>query len=188
MLGNGDGGLRLLMTGGDLGALLVDLSGLEFGNAILSALGMPKRTPIECMIADFSLQKGQLNTRTLLLATKEGNVHGAGSVNLRNETVNYKLSTEAAHFSIGSLHTPIDISGPLKSPSIRPEVGELAVRAGLAVGLAVLLPPLAILPTMQFGEDESRECAARISSIPPSERAKAAPAGARPVSARRRGR
>jgi uncharacterized protein involved in outer membrane biogenesis len=188
MLGNGDGGARLLMIGGDLSALLVDLSGLEFGNAILSALGLPQRTPVECMIADFSLQKGLLNTRTLLLVTKEANVHGAGSVNLRNETIDYKLNTEAAHFSIGSLHTPIDIKGPLKSPSIRPEVGELAVRGGIAGALAVLLPPLAILPTIEFGQDESRECAARISSVGRSERAKATPAPAAPVPARRRGR
>jgi hypothetical protein len=34
---------------------LVDLSGLEFGNALLSALGFPKRTPVECMIAEFSI-------------------------------------------------------------------------------------------------------------------------------------
>ena len=182
MLGNGDGGVRLLMIGGDLSALLVDLSGLEFGNALLSALGMPQRTPIECMLADFSLQKGLLNTRTLLLVTKEANVHGAGWVNLRNETVSYKLNTKAAHFSIGSLHTPIDISGPLKSPRIRPEGGELAARGGAAAALAVLMPPLAILPTIEFGQDESRECAARISSVRPSERAKAAPAAAAPTS------
>jgi AsmA family protein len=109
MLSNGDGELRLLMLGGDLSALLVDLSGLEFGNALLSAMGIPQRTPIQCMIADFALQKGLLNTRTLLLATKEANFHGAGVVDLRNETVDYKLNTEAAHFTIGSLHTPIQI-------------------------------------------------------------------------------
>jgi uncharacterized protein involved in outer membrane biogenesis len=189
MLGNGDGGLRLLMIGGDLSALLVDLSGLEFGNALLSALGMPKRTPVECMIADFSLQKGLLNTRTFLLVTTEANVHVTGWVDLRNETVNLKLNTQAAHFSIGSLHTPIDITGPLKHPSIRPETGELAVRGGTTAALAVLLPPpLAILPTIEFGQDESRECAARISSVRPSERAKAVPAAAAPVRARRRGR
>jgi uncharacterized protein involved in outer membrane biogenesis len=188
LLGNGDGQLRLLMTGGDLSALLVDLSGLEFGNALLAALGMPKRAPVECMIADFSLQKGLLNTRTLLLVTKEANVHGTGWVNLRNETVDYKLNTKAAHFSIGSLHAPIDISGPLKSPRIRPEVGELAARGGTAGALTVLLPPLASLPTIEFGQDESRECTARISSVRPSERAKAVPVAAAPVPARRRGR
>ena len=181
MLGNGDGGLRLLMIGGDLSALLVDLSGLEFGNALLSALGMPQRTPVECMIADFSLQKGLLNTRTLLLVTKEANVHGTGWVNLRNEAIDYKLNTKAAHFTVGSLHAPIDISGPLKSPRIRPEAGGLAMRGGAAAALAVLMPPLAILPTIEFGQDESRECAARISSVQPSERAKAAPAATAPA-------
>ncbi len=188
MLGNGDGQARLLMTGGDLSALLVNLSGLEFGNALLSALGMPKRTPIECMISDFALKKGVLDTRTFLLVTKEANVHGTGSVNLRNETVNVKLNTEAAHFSIGSLHAPIDITGPLKSPSIRPELGERALRSGAAAGLAALMPPLAILATIEFGKDASHECAARISAIPRSERAKAAPAAPTRAPARRRGR
>jgi hypothetical protein len=42
-------------------------------------------------------------------------IHGTGSVNLRSETIDYKLNTEAAHFSIGSLHTPINIKGPLKA-------------------------------------------------------------------------
>jgi hypothetical protein len=186
MLGNGDGQLRLLMIGGDLSALLVDLSGLELGNAILAALGLPQRTPVKCMVADFSLQKGLLNTRTLLLVTKEANIHGTGSVNLRSEAIDYKLNTEAAHFSIGSLHTPIDIKGQLKSPSIRPEVGKLAARGGIAAVLAAVMPPAAILATIEFGKDESRECAARISSIPRSERAKAARAA--PVSARRRAR
>jgi uncharacterized protein involved in outer membrane biogenesis len=188
LLGNGDGGLRLLMIGGDLRALLVNLSGLEFGNALLSALGLPQRTPVECMIADFTLQKGLLNTRTLLLVTDEANVHGTGSVNLRNETVDYNLNTEAAHFSIGSLHAPIHLTGPLKGPSIRPEVGELAARAGIAGALAAVMPPLAILPTIEFGKDESHECAARISSIRRSERTKAAPAGSSPAPTRRRGR
>jgi hypothetical protein len=186
-LGNGDGGLRLLMTGGDLSALLVDLSGLELGNAILSSLGMPERTPVECMISDFALQKGLLNTRTFLLVTKEANVHGAGWVNLRNETMDLKLNTTAAHFSIGSLHTPIHITGPLKSPGIRPEVGELMARGGIAGALGVVMPPLAILGTIEFGKDESRECAARISSVSPSDRAKAAPTTGR-APARRRGR
>ncbi|MGA8756603.1 MAG: hypothetical protein WB611_09755 [Stellaceae bacterium] len=60
---------------------------------------------------------------------------GAAWVNLRNETVDNKLTTKAAHFSIGSLHTPIDIIRPLKHPSIRPVVRELALRGGAAAAL-----------------------------------------------------
>ncbi|MBN8902070.1 MAG: cobaltochelatase subunit CobN, partial [Rhodospirillales bacterium] len=51
-LANGNGGLRFGMAGGDLSALLVDLSGLQFGNAILSALGVPQRTKVECLVGD----------------------------------------------------------------------------------------------------------------------------------------
>jgi hypothetical protein len=36
--------MKMAMAGGDLSALLVDLSGLQFGNALLSALGFPKKT------------------------------------------------------------------------------------------------------------------------------------------------
>jgi hypothetical protein len=89
-------------------------------------------------------------------------------------------------FRVGSLHTPINIKGPLKGPSVRPEVGGLAARGGIAAALAAVMPPAAILATIEFGKDESRECAARISSIPSSERAKAATAA--PVPARRRAR
>jgi len=41
LMANGNGGMKMAMAGGDLSALLVDLSGLQFGNALLSALGMP---------------------------------------------------------------------------------------------------------------------------------------------------
>ena len=44
MLANGNGGVRMGMAGGDLSSLLVDLSGLQFGNALLSALGS-RRAP-----------------------------------------------------------------------------------------------------------------------------------------------
>ncbi|NIB50027.1 AsmA family protein, partial [Salmonella enterica subsp. enterica] len=37
MRGDGDGELRLFMTGGDISALLVNLAGLDFGNVLVSA-------------------------------------------------------------------------------------------------------------------------------------------------------
>ena len=41
LMANGNGEVKMAMAGGDLSALLVDLTGLQFGNALLSALGMP---------------------------------------------------------------------------------------------------------------------------------------------------
>ena len=157
LLAHGDGGFRLGMSGGNLSALLVDLAGLEFGNALLSALGIPTRANLQCFAAGFVLYKGMLGTRQLILDTSEARVEGTGGVNLATEAIDYKLTTDAKHFSIGTLPTPIDITGHLKSPSIRPEIGPLALRAGAAVGLGILFPPAALLPTIQFGtgDDDS---------------------------------
>ncbi len=157
LLGNGNGGLRLGMAGGDLSALLVNLSGLQFGNALLSALGVPERTQVECLVDDMALQHGILAIQALVLDTGEAIVNGAGAINLKTEAIDLQLRTDAKHFSIGSLPAPINIGGTLKSPSIRPGA-ELAARGGLAAGLGVLFAPLALLPTIQLGVGDDHRC------------------------------
>ena len=158
LLGHGDGGLKLGMAGGNLSALLVDIAGLQFGNALLSALGIPQRADLQCFAADFALKSGVMNTKMMIVDTSEARVTGTGDVNLRNETVDYTLTTKSKHFSVGSLESPIDISGKLKSPSIKPQIGPLAAKAGAAVGLGILFPPAALLPTIQFGTGDDDVC------------------------------
>ena len=165
LLGRGNGGLKLGLQGGNLSALLADLAGLEFGNALLSALGIPNRAELRCFVADFSLLHGILSTKTLLVDTSESQIHGTGDVNLSNETIDYKIKADSVHFSIGTLPTPIDVTGPLKSPSIKPEIGPLAARAGAAVGLGVLFPPAALIPLIQLGVGEDNTCAAQAGPI-----------------------
>ncbi|WP_051361828.1 AsmA family protein [Solimonas soli] len=163
MLGSGDGDFRLFMTGGDISALLVNLAGLDLGNSLVSALGLPRRAEMRCMVADFGLDDGQLDTRTMVVDTSEANVVGKGGVNLRDERIDYEIRTQPKRINVGSLATPIDVKGPLRSPSIRPEAGPLAVRGGAAVALGVLLTPLAaLIPTIQLGLGEDNDCVALI--------------------------
>ncbi len=158
LLGNADGELTLVSVGGNLSSLLVDLSGLQFGNALLSALGVPARTEIECLIADFGLQRGRLETRTLVLDTDSHVVTGGGVAGLGREILDLWLRTSSKNVTIGSLTTPISIGGTFKNPSIMPEVGELAARGAAAVGLGLIFPPLALLPTIQLGVGENNQC------------------------------
>ncbi len=159
MLGNGNGKLDLYMSGGNLSALLVDLSGLEFGNAVLSALGIPDRAELQCLIGQFALQRGVLATRTMLIDTSEAVISGQGTVDLGHERLNYEIRTEAKYFTVGSLPAPIGISGTFKNPSIGPDMASLGARGGIAAGLGVMLPPLALLPTIQFGVGDDNRCA-----------------------------
>ena len=156
---NGDGEIVLGMAGGDLSALLVDLSGLEFGNAILSALGVPKRTQVECLVADVVLERGVLRPRAMILDTGEAIVRATGTVSLRDDAVNLTIRTTPKHFTIGSLPGPILVGGTLTHPRVLPGA-EAAARAGAAGALAALLPPLAVLPTIQFGTDDHHRCQA----------------------------
>jgi len=166
VLAHGNGELKLYMgSGGNLSALLVDLSGLEFGNAVLSALGVPDRAKIQCLITDFVLQQGVVNARTLVLDTDEARVGGKGDINLRDETLKLVLNTESKHFSIGSLPAPVDIGGTLGKPSVLPDLAVVGARAGAAVALGVLLTPLgALLPTIQLGTGEDGACAGLLSN------------------------
>jgi uncharacterized protein involved in outer membrane biogenesis len=159
MMGQGNGELKLiLLGGGNLSALLVDLTGLQFGNALLSALGVPNRADLKCFVTDLPLNQGILDTKVLLAETSEGRITGKGSVNFRDQTLDYSITTRSKNFSIGSLPGPINLTGPLGSPSIRPGA-EIVARAGAAVGLGVLLTPLgALLPTIQFGVGNDNAC------------------------------
>ncbi|WP_325684859.1 AsmA family protein [Rhodopila sp.] len=157
---NGDGSVQLVMSGGgDLSALLVDLSGLQFGNALLSALGIPARDQIRCFVGDWALRHGVLSTRTMILDTASNVVSGSGDVNLDNEMLDYHVATKSKHFSIGTMPTPIAITGSFKHPSIRPEAVPLLARGAAAVGLGFLFPPAALLPTIQFGVGDDAGCA-----------------------------
>ncbi len=177
MLGNGNGGVDLYMSGGDLSALLVDISGLEFGNAILSALGVPNRAKVQCFVGQFTLARGVLGTKLLLLDTGEGVINGTGDINLRDELIDYHLRTHSKHFSVGSLPTTINLSGTFKHPSVLPGLVELGIRGGLAVGLGILAPPLALLPTIQLGVGNDNRCGEAVAqptgAAPPAARAPA---------------
>jgi uncharacterized protein involved in outer membrane biogenesis len=152
LVGHGDGGIKLLLAGGNLSALLVDLSGLELGNAILSALGIPNRAALQCLAVDMALHDGVLRTQTFLIDTSEADVLGSGDIDLARERLDFQVRTLSRSFSVGSLPTPIRITGTFKDPHIAPAAGPLAVRTGEAIGLGVLLTPLAaLLPTVQFG-------------------------------------
>ena len=177
IMAHGSGDLKLFMTGGDLSALLVDLAGLDFGNSVLSLLGIPNRTPVRCMVVDMPLEQGILSTHTLLIDTTEANVIGSGSINLRNESIDYKVRTDPKHFAVGKLNVPVDITGLLKSPSVLPDPGALAARGGAAAALGVLLTPLAaLLPTIQLGLGHDTDCSKTIADVGNEGRNKLTPA------------
>ncbi|MFT8245899.1 AsmA family protein [Roseomonas sp. BN140053] len=159
ILGTGNGALTIAMSGGgNLSALLVDLSGLRIANSLLSFFKLPDRTVVQCFVGDFALQRGVLNTRALFLDTEPVLITGSGNIDLRRERLDYRLESESKHFTVGQLPAPITIDGTFRNPDIGIEAAELVARGGAAGALAALAAPLAILPTIQFGIGEDNRC------------------------------
>ncbi|WP_245214861.1 AsmA family protein [Pararoseomonas indoligenes] len=159
ILGSGNGEVTLGMSGGNLSALLVDLSGLRIGNALLSALGVPGRTTVQCFVGNVVLQRGVANLRTVIVDTEDVIVNATGNVNIAREALNVRLRSDSKSFTIGAIPTSILIDGSFRNPDIGPDMTELAARGGIIGGLAALVAPVAgLLPTIQFGTGEDNRC------------------------------
>ena len=159
ILGNGNGGATLAMSGGNLSALLVDLSGLRLGSAVLSALGVPGRTGVQCFVADLGLTRGVAQARTVLVDTESVLIGVEGQVNLAREALDLRIRSESKEFTIGALPTDIRVRGTFRNPDIGVDTEELLARGGAAGVLGLLVAPVAaLLPTIQFGIGEDNRC------------------------------
>ena len=157
ILADGSGDLQASMAGGDVRAVLIDLAGLDLGQAMLSWIGLPDRTTLRCMVADFGLEQGQLKARTFLFDTTEANLFGTGGVNLQDETLALEITTRPKHVSIGRLPLPIEVGGSLKKPSLHPG---LRLVGGEGPGAALLS-----LLTVQLGQGEDHDCHALLQRV-----------------------
>jgi uncharacterized protein involved in outer membrane biogenesis len=159
VLAHGDGEFHADMpAGGDINSLLIDLLGAEFGRALFAAIGIPDKEAISCMTADFILRNGILASHTLEMNTTDHVITGGGRIDLSREVMEAQLRTDPKHFTIGTLSTPMLISGSFKDLKIAP-APDLAIRGGVAIGIGILFPPAAVLPTIQFGVGEKSRCA-----------------------------
>jgi AsmA family protein len=151
ILAGADGAASFWMLGGELSSLLVDLAGLRLGSALLSALEGSPTTHVECFLADLTVRRGILSTRTLLLDTADAVTEGTGTVDLGQERIQIRLRTQSKHLTVGVLPAPLLITGTLQEPRAEPDPNTPAGRGGIAGALAAL-------PTIQLGIGNAPHC------------------------------
>lgn len=159
ILGSANGEAALIMDGGSVSELTLRLSNLDIANSFLALLGGDRQVPIRCMVANFNAVDGDFRVQDLVLDTPKVNISGEGSVNFRDESLHLKLVSRGN--SLAALRAPIVVSGTFKNPSAKPDMGKVAARGGLAVGLGVLTAGIgALLPLLEFDKDKGSNCAA----------------------------
>ncbi len=144
MLGQGTGAITFIMSQGDMSAFLTHLPGVELADPVISALHLRTPTPIRCMAGDFRLDKGTLSSRVMVIDTSEGTFMGRGGIDMRTESIDYRIAPAPSGIALGSLQSPIDIKGTLRHPKVA-VASDAPGPSGLATALGTVLAPIEAL-------------------------------------------
>ncbi|MBG6222946.1 MULTISPECIES: AsmA family protein [unclassified Janthinobacterium] len=164
LLGNSNGEVRALINRGSISKLLLEEMGLNIGSIVLTKMVGDKQVKLNCMVADFAVDKGLMRTRQFLVDTDDAVLHVDGTVSLANERLDLTLRPDSKGLRIFSLRSPLYVQGTFSKPEVSVDKGVLALRAGGALALAVVAPVAALLPLVNTGPAtgpaEDNECAA----------------------------
>lgn len=153
MLASADGGLLMLMTGGHLDKLLVELAGLDAGEALVTLFEDDNDTEINCAFADFPTKNGIMTMDSFIVDTSDSLFVGKGSIDFRKEQLDLIIDPKPKDLSIFSARAPLHIGGSFKEPTFIP--GASAILRG-AASLA-LLPSAPIVSLFSFLQEEKQD-------------------------------
>lgn len=166
MLSTANGNIGVGMEGGLISNLLLEVIGLDIAQGIGFLLSGDEVVPIRCVIGDFAVENGIMQTRALVIDTEDTNVEGSGTINLQTEEMKLHLVPRPKDATIATLRTPLRIEGTLKQPDFILEKGGLLAKGAGVAGLSVLLTPLAgWLALMETGLGKDSNCTALIQQM-----------------------
>lgn len=161
MLATSDGDIALGMGRGQISNLLMEFAGLDIAEALKFLITRDRVVPVRCAFGDFTVRDGIMTTRALAFDTTDTILIGDGTISLRDETLNLRLRPRPKDRSLFVLRSPLLVSGTFKDPSFRPDLKRVGLRGAIALTLASIAPPLALLATIELGPGEDSSCGGR---------------------------
>ena len=161
MLGSADGEVAIGMGSGRISNLVMELAGLDVQEALKFLLTRDRRVPIRCAWGDFAVTDGLMTARSLAFDTTDTILVGEGRISLRDETLDLKLRPRPKDRSLLVFRSPLLVGGSFRDPSFRPDLARVGLRAALALALANIAPPAALLATFEPGPGRDSDCGGR---------------------------
>ncbi|TCS62084.1 AsmA family protein [Varunaivibrio sulfuroxidans] len=104
-------------------------------------------TAINCTVARFDVYRGLATAQALMMDTTALDAWGRGSADLRDEKLDFSVSTSAKNVSLAKLALPFKIQGTFLEPKVTTDVGG-AVAGALGVVGGVLSTPAQLLGSL----------------------------------------
>jgi len=178
---NANGSLIFVIPHGQMRRAFAELLGINLLNGGLALLtGDQSQTNVRCAVASFRARDGVFAAQNIILDTDVERGTGSGSIDMKNETVNFRLSGDAKSLRILRMNAPITINGTLSHPKVGVGVSEALGQGGILVALASFIHPLAgLLATVDPGLAKDANCGALLAQA----KSKGAPVSRRAVQA-----
>lgn len=159
MLGTTDGKAALVVDGGEVSQLMMEMVGLHLWEILRIKLGRDQNININCVVGDFDVKQGVMQTRTFVFDTDVTTVDVKGNIDLGREKLDLTLDPQTKKTSPVALPTSIFVRGNFNDPAVSIDKTKLALRGVGAVALAVVNPLLTIIPLVDMGPGPQSQCA-----------------------------
>lgn len=163
-LGNSNGRIVAVMSGGKISLKLVEAVDLDIAELTPLVLGDDKTTDIRCGVGDFAVRKGVLDSRVFVLDTSDTTIKGDAKINLKTEKLDVEIDAKPKDVSIFSIQSKIKVTGKMSDPTIMIDPASTLLRGAGAVLLGAIAPPAALLPFIEVGLGKDNNCSKLIGS------------------------
>lgn len=160
MLGSANGEAQLAMGRGQVSNLLLELLDLDAYEALSFLVRGDRSVEVRCALVDVGFQRGQMSTRAAVFDTVDTVIEARGRADFKNEQLDLRVTPTAKDLSPLSARVPFDVKGPFSKPQVSPDKARLLARGGGALLLGLVNPLAAIIPLIETGPGEDRDCQA----------------------------
>ena len=118
VMGTADGDIVTTMAGGSVSGLIVDLAGLQIGDALVLYITGDHRIPIRCALGRLKFNHGVVAFDKILMDTEKSVLHFDGQALLKTQEITSKITADTKRFDLLDLHSPVLIEGKIRAPKI----------------------------------------------------------------------
>jgi uncharacterized protein involved in outer membrane biogenesis len=118
VMGSADGDMRVAMRGGAISWLLVELIGLDLGQALLLYITEDNKIPIHCGAGKIDLAQGVASFEPVVVDTTDSVLYFSGKTDLKAQTITLQVEADAKDFSLLDMDVPLLIEGKIRNPEI----------------------------------------------------------------------
>jgi hypothetical protein len=172
LLGSANGEIKAQIDQGSVSKLLLEKMGLNVGNVVLVSVLGDKQVKLNCLASDFAVSNGVMQARSFVVDTDAAVLDITGNIDMSREQLDLRIKPNSTGIRIFSLRTPLMVHGSFKSPVVSFDKGAMALKAGAAIGLAIVAPIAALIPLTNIGARKESVCpqllaAAKVTPVAP---------------------